>query len=261
MDGLLKGASGELCAFLANLLPQIGDEDWWVKLVIDQLSFQQQRFVEERQIKELRGLDLAALLRVLDKNWFEIGWKVTLPPDARHFVKEMMSIRNRWAHASVQKYPRDDVYRDLDTLLRFLLAIAASETIQEEVQEERRKLIEQDELPSVETAMKETNAEEQVASAVFQPPQIVRLKSDPSKTGPVIAVQELDTENRYQVFVDGTLIPGKRRLQSQVRAQCLVVVEVLIPGKGHRPAVGPATPDRGCSSFSGENPQWPVPRP
>ena len=143
--------------------------------------FQQQRYVERRRIKELSGLDLAALLLVLDRNWFETGEKIALPPDERHYAKEMVSVRSMRG---------TDVYSDRGTLQRFLSVIGASENLQDEVREEWRKLI-------------ETNAEEQVASATFQPPQIVRLKSDPSKIGPVTAVRELDAENKYQVFMDG----------------------------------------------------------
>ena len=96
-----------------------------------------------------------------------------------------------------------DVYSDRGTLQRFLSVIGASENLQDEVREEWRKLIEQEQRPSPAAIPKATDAEEQVASATFQPPQIVRLKSDPSKIGPVTAVQELDAENKYQVFMDG----------------------------------------------------------
>ena len=200
---LLHDASGELCAFLANVLPQIGDSDWWKKLVFDQLSFQQQRFVEQRQVNELSGLDLAALLRILDKNWYEIGRKVTFPPDTRHFLKELMSVRNRWAHASVQEYARDDVYRDLDTLLRFLAAIGASENLQNAVRAERSDLAGERELPTIESRVEATDTDHTIGESAFQPPHIVRLKSDPSKFGPVLTVQLLEAENRYQCFVDG----------------------------------------------------------
>ena len=210
MHTLLMAASGELCGFLANVLPQIGDEDWWTKQVVHKLSFKQQRFVEWRQIRELSGLDLAALLRVLDQNWFEVDWKVTFPPDARHYVKELMSVRNRWAHASVEEYSRDDVYRDLDTLQRFLSVIGASEQLQDNVREERRKLIDRERTeeqrpPVTEVVSATADSEEHIAASAFNPPQMVRLQSDPSKIGPVLTVQVLDTENRYQVFVDGAL--------------------------------------------------------
>ena len=47
--------------------------DWWEKHGIDRLSFQQQPTVTERGHKRLRQLDFAALLRVLDQNWYELS--------------------------------------------------------------------------------------------------------------------------------------------------------------------------------------------
>ena len=204
MGELLNHAATELCRFLDKRLLILGDEDWWIKRVVDKLSFQQQRYVEQRGISELGGLDLAALIRILDQNWYDLNWKESFPPDARHFVKEMQTIRNRWAHASVQGYPRDDVYRDLDTLQRFLAVIGASEDLRDRVRAERKKLVEPEQptvegTPGTETA----GAEGQGEGLAFQITQIVQLKSDSSKRGPVLAVQELEAENRYQVFMEG----------------------------------------------------------
>ena len=120
ISGLLNDAATELCQFLGKILPVLGGEGWWKMSVVNKLSHQQARYVEQRRITTLDGLDLAALLRILDQNWYEISWKMTFPPDARHYIKEMQTIRNRWAHTSVQAYSKDDVYRDLDTLQRFL---------------------------------------------------------------------------------------------------------------------------------------------
>lgn len=204
MGELLNHAAAELCRFLDKRLPTLGDEDWWVKRVVDKLSFQQQRYVEQRGISELGGLDLAALIRILDQNWYDLNWKESFPPDARHFVKEMQTIRNRWAHASVQEYPRDDVYRDLDTLQRFLAVIGASEDLRDRVRAERKKLVEPEQ-PAVEGILgtETAGAEGQAEGLAFQITQIVQLKSDSSKRGPVLAVQELEAENRYQVFMEG----------------------------------------------------------
>ena len=142
MGELLNHAAAEVSQFLDKKLPTLGEEDWWVKRVVDKLSFQQQRYVEQRGILALGGLDLAALTRILDLNWYDLKLNESFPPDARHFVKEMQTIRNRWAHASVQEFPRDDVYRDLDTLQRFLAVIGASEDLRDRVRAERKKLVE-----------------------------------------------------------------------------------------------------------------------
>ena len=200
----LKEATRELCRFLEKVLAEVGGDDWWQRLVVDQLSFQQQKYVEQRDVKRLESLDLAALLRVLDRNWYEISWKVTQSPDARHYVKEMQTVRNRWAHASMEEYSRDDIYRDLDTLQRFLTAIDASDELQDRVRKEREALLGREQ-PASGSAddTPPTGIDGQVEGVAFQLTQMVRLKSDSSKMGPVIGVQELQAENRYQVFMDG----------------------------------------------------------
>jgi len=77
MTDLVRIATLELLRFLSTHLPNLWD-DWWVKNVVDRLSFQQQRMVQGRDFTRLEQLDLAALLRVL-KNWFELSADFQLP--------------------------------------------------------------------------------------------------------------------------------------------------------------------------------------
>jgi len=65
----------QLSVFLEKVLPKIFD-DWWNKAVINALSFQQKQRIEELKITTLNGLDLAALLSVLDQNWYQLWYKL-----------------------------------------------------------------------------------------------------------------------------------------------------------------------------------------
>ena len=58
-------------------------------------------------------------------------------------------------------------------------------------------------------------AESQNERLTFKDKQIVQLKSDSSKRGPVLAVQELEAENRYQIFMQGA---SKWFYESQLEA-------------------------------------------
>jgi hypothetical protein len=118
----LSDVAGQLAIFLERVLPPLFD-DWWNKAVVNTLSFQQKRRLEQRNITSLGGLDLAGLLRVLDQNWYQISNSLDLTSEARHFVKEMQTVRNHWAHADTEGFPVDDIYRDLDTLQRFAVVI------------------------------------------------------------------------------------------------------------------------------------------
>ncbi|OKY73967.1 MAG: hypothetical protein BM485_16060 [Desulfobulbaceae bacterium DB1] len=126
MDNFLHVTAVEIRRYLAKNLPAL-DAEWWRKHVIDRLSFQQQRIAQEKGLTKLEDLDLAALLRIFDQNWFELsGREGSLPREARNWVKELQTIRNKWAHRSGQIMPATDIFRDLDTTGRLLSAIGGS---------------------------------------------------------------------------------------------------------------------------------------
>ncbi len=201
---LLNEAAKQLAVFLETILPSLV-EDWWKQAVVNNLSYQQQRRVEQHNIESLGSLDLAALIRVLDQNWYQISTKLNLTSESRHFVKEMQTIRNRWAHAGTEGFPVDDVYRDLDTLQRFATVIAANEEFIKEVQAAKASLLSNKDLQYDETEgpERQPNQGDKDSGTEFEPGQIVSLKSDPSIKGAVVGVLPGSPENRFKVFMDG----------------------------------------------------------
>ena len=140
---LLGETAKHMVLFLEKELPSIF-EDWWKQAVVNSLSFQQRRRIEQRGLSSLGALDIAGLLRVLDQNWYQISNKLGLTSESRHFVKEMQTIRNRWAHVTTEGFPLDDVYRDLDTLQRFAVVIEANEALIQEVRSLKTSLLAKD---------------------------------------------------------------------------------------------------------------------
>ncbi|MDD3847155.1 MAG: Swt1 family HEPN domain-containing protein [Syntrophorhabdaceae bacterium] len=124
MSQMLWEATGILQDFLLQILPSLS-RNWWNDLVLRYLTPQQQQSAKEKNVKSLSGLDLKALLRVLERNWSPIRGVKQIPYNALHYVKEMSEVRNRWAHMTTEEVPPDDIYRDLDTLQRFASAIEA----------------------------------------------------------------------------------------------------------------------------------------
>lgn len=120
MHNIAKLVTRETCRVLQNLLPTIGGSDWWNTCVVAKLSYQQQERVERSKISSLDKLDLAALTRILDKNWHEVSDKAGFSQDARTLVRELQNIRNRMAHIDAGEIPLQDQYRDLDTIHRYL---------------------------------------------------------------------------------------------------------------------------------------------
>ncbi len=68
----LNEVAKQLALFLEGVLPSLF-EDWWKQAVLNSLSFQQRRRIEQSGLNALGALDLAALLRVLDQNWYQIS--------------------------------------------------------------------------------------------------------------------------------------------------------------------------------------------
>ena len=126
-QSVLGDVTRALADFLARELPRLQRADWWKTCVLDVLTSQQCEQVARRRVVSLSGLDLAALLRVLDQNWNDISTSLNWPRDIRNFVKEAQSIRNRWAHAGSHSSNKDDTYRDLDTLERLVKAMGDGE--------------------------------------------------------------------------------------------------------------------------------------
>lgn len=200
---LLNDVAGQLATFLEKVLPPLYD-DWWNKAVVNTLSFQQKRRLEQRNITTLGGLDLAGLLRVLDQNWYQISTSLDLTSEARHFVKEMQTVRNRWAHATTEGFLSEDIYRDLDTLQRFSMVIGANEKLIQELRETKSALLATEaNSPPKNDATPTPTAQNNNDAAEFEPGQVVFVKSNPAVRGAVIGVLLGKPENRFKVFVDG----------------------------------------------------------
>ena len=119
-----------LAQFLADKLPVMGGAQWWRNHVVDQLTPSQAMMAEDLADGNLRGLDLAALLRVCERNWSELAFRFSLDRSGREAVKLLMDARNRHAHRPVDGLPRVTVLADMDVALLFLKTIKADpETI------------------------------------------------------------------------------------------------------------------------------------
>lgn len=199
----LKNTTVPLALFLSEQLPKLS-ANWWQQLVIDKLSFQQQRTTAERRVSSLQQLDLAALLRVLDQNWFQISEALRWPREGRNWVKELQTVRNRWAHLSSESLAHSEVYRDADTLSRLLGLIGANSSLVRDVEIEKQRALTAMS-PNVDGAASAI-PERQNADApatTFRVGEIVALRADPSKLLPVIEVAAGSGQCRYYVFENG----------------------------------------------------------
>ncbi len=130
LQNQLRGTASELGRFLNAQLPNIGGDSWWSSHVVNQLTYGQQGQIRTRGIESLGGLDLAALLRVFDRNWAELSHASKLPNEVRTHAKEVSDLRHSMAHHASEgtEIPITDGYRHLDTIERFLMAIGANQS-------------------------------------------------------------------------------------------------------------------------------------
>lgn len=236
MNELIRISTLDLARFLEANLPRIS-ENWWREYVVDRLSFQQQRMVLERGHARLDQLDFAALLRVLDQNWYELSNELSLPREGRSWVKELQTVRNKWAHLSSQVVPPSEIYRDADTLGRLLEMINASPTSLSAVESIKNATLRE----MAQTATEKVKEPSGVGSALldgtaaspgqlpdsgrtpsrqtaslFKVGDLVVLRSNPAQIMPVIEVIVGADEPRYQVFQNNRKTPY---YESQLQAQ------------------------------------------
>ncbi len=218
MNNLIQMATADIASFLSARLPTLCS-DWWQKHVVNRLSFQQQRTAQDREFKTLQQLDFAALLRVLDQNWYELSNQSPLPREARSWVKELQTVRNKWAHLSAESMPASEIYRDTDTLGRLLAALGADPTSLKTVESFQAATLasmagsgsrstgntpEPQAPKNVPPANTDpgTPAASPTVSAVsmFKVGDLVALRSSPNTMLPVIEVVLGGAECRYRVF-------------------------------------------------------------
>jgi SNF2 family DNA or RNA helicase len=214
---ILNSAARTICKWLEARLPAL-DERWWQNNVFDRLTFQQQRSVQERNLRNLTDLDLAALLRVLDQNWHDLSAGSELPRDARNWLKEMQGVRNRWAHAPNAGLDPNDTYRDADTVERLCRALGASDESLAAVIAFKRNALSavaggsgnsshtasasQEPAPPQE---KELTTKTAPGQARFKVGELVCLRSNSASIFPILEVLPGGSqEPRYRVFENGS---------------------------------------------------------
>lgn len=194
---------GKQChELLAAHLPQLSP-DWWQALVVDQLTYQQAQYLREGGITSLDKLDIAALLRLVDKNWYELAQALAWPIAARNWLKEAQTIRNRWAHAPTAGLNDEDTYRDLDTLERLMALLGANQEILEKLRTQKSSLIVS--LSGQPSFKSNSTINPPAPGSGFGKGALVRLKARPAVTGAIIDHLPGDPEDRYMVFHDGAV--------------------------------------------------------
>ncbi len=96
---------------------------------------------DEQTVKHKIDDDVSVLLKVMSKQWDKV-FKRKLSYGERALVSEIIEVRNKQAHQNIKHFSYEDTYRALDSIVRLLKAISASEAdiIEKQKQEVLRLL-------------------------------------------------------------------------------------------------------------------------
>lgn len=204
MNTYLHTSATLLEEWLGRLLPRTSD-NWWEECVIDKLSYNQRETARARGFTQLGDFDLAALLRIADKSWYVMRSVAFLPTSERECIRDMMRVRNNWAHCSATLPGKDAIIADLNTLHEFFIQMQCDDELVSEVD----LMIEEVKSPSTfdfsvaeEPATEEIN-EEVVNEENITEKSLVYLIGSPSVRGIVMSISDLGDTKKYDVFVDG----------------------------------------------------------
>ena len=204
MQNILPQLTRDLFKFLDNGLSKIRP-NYWDAYVLTSLSSNQKKIVEQKGISSIKQLDLAALLTVFDKNWSELCFQLTLPFDGKIWLREMVSIRNKYSHLSSDSNTNENIIREYDTALRFGNMINADSMLIEYIEEKQNEAI-----------INASKAMGLVKNTESAPPvntvnseigigQLVNLKTNTTIAGVVTKVIPSSPENRYEVFINNQM--------------------------------------------------------
>lgn len=203
----LHAAGTALSIWLEKRLPYVTGSDWWQRCVMDKLSFNQRSITEANGASSLSDLDLSALLRIADKNWYAIRERYFLNYSERTCIKTMFSVRNNWAHCGTEAPEVHSVITDLESTIDCLQqfeadkgTIASAEKLLMQIKEEGISDISMHSLPPEKAQVHITKDE---APAKITTNTVVHLKSDPNIKGVVTQVSLVGDKQRFHVFVDG----------------------------------------------------------
>ena len=219
VDEQLRAVVFPLTDFLKKYLPATS-QNWWQEAVIPSLTPAQQYRLQRSSSPSLEELDLAALLRVLDNNWYFLNDPAGLDKKDRVFVKEMREVRNRWAHLDTTPLTFDETFRTLDTIDHLARIIKADNVCIEGIKKAKEALRRvpcntpirpaEESVPALSQESSPQLPQTETASqipckSVFSPGSMVEVIADSGTLGCVRAVRPGIKEDSIEVVINGKI--------------------------------------------------------
>ena len=209
MNFFLHEASKTMLNWLNTLLPMVTD-NWWDECVMPSLSFTQHEIAVEKGFSKLSDFDLAALLRIANKSWYDLQTVILLSSYERENIRKMISVRNNWAHCITELPGKDVILQDLNTLLAFTEQFDGGKDTCDKINR-FIDFIEQPDSLNLEHSHIESNDSGEAdvtttkSTASIHENSLVYLVSDPKINGVVMSLKNLGDITQYNVFVNNEI--------------------------------------------------------
>lgn len=209
MNFFLHEASKTMLNWLNTLLPMVTD-NWWDECVKTSLTFTQHEIAIEKGYSKLSDFDLAALLRIANKSWYNLQTVMFLPSHERETVRKVISVRNNWAHCITELPGKDVILQDLNILLAFTEQFDGGKDTCDKINR-FIDFIEQPDSLNLEHSHIESNDSGEAdvtttkSTASIHENSLVYLVSDPKINGVVMSLKNLGDITQYNVFVNNEI--------------------------------------------------------
>ena len=209
VNSFLYQASTALAEWLNSILPRVA-ETWWDDCVLSSLSYTQREIAVAKGFTKLTDFDLAALLRIANKSWYDMRTVAYLPTSEREVIRNMIGVRNNWAHCGTDLPGKDTIISDLHTISAFISQVNGDRSICTEI-DKFIELVEQPDSIKERDAQKtdidhnDEGGREKSEEKEIREKSLVYLVGAPEKKGVVFQITDLGSVTKYDVFIDGAL--------------------------------------------------------
>ena len=210
VNSFLHEATVSLSTWLEGILPRVSSS-WWDDCVMNSLSYAQREKAANDHFSKLSDFDLAALLRIANKSWYDMRTITFLRTEEREVIRDMIGVRNNWAHCSADLPGKDTIINDLKTIIALIQQTGGSETVCNEIESFQHEI----EIPTslqdpprppapapkpqtTEPAAVENHQGIGINSLVY-------LVGSPETRGIVVSIKKVGTVEKYSVFVNNAV--------------------------------------------------------
>ncbi len=210
VNSFLHEATLSLATWLEGILPRVSPS-WWEDCVMNSLSYSQREKAKNDHFTKLSDFDLAALLRIANKSWYDMRTVAFLPTEEREVVRDMIGVRNNWAHCSAELPGKDTIIGDLKTTIKLIQQTGGNDAVCNSIDSFIRSIEMPESLPVPhadnvqETASESSDDNQKQKKTEISINSLVYLVGSPETRGIVVSEKNVGDVTKYGVFVNNAV--------------------------------------------------------